>query len=83
MHVLGTPPAFILSQDQTRHTMSLRSPSRLRPEGEGGIAMSCDPGQAVLVNTWLFADVTDALPARPAGQGYCLLGGLKGKALSH
>ena len=26
LHVLGTPPAFILSQDQTRHSMYLQIP---------------------------------------------------------
>src|SRR5260370_14495886 len=27
LHVLGTPPAFILSQDQTRHPLSMSPPA--------------------------------------------------------
>jgi hypothetical protein len=28
LHVLGTPPAFILSQDQTRHPIYMQIPSK-------------------------------------------------------
>ena len=59
LHVLGTPPAFILSQDQTRH------PKVDHHSGLGGrsgevLWQRCDPGQAAVhcvVHTWLFADV--------------------------
>ena len=60
LHVLGTPPAFILSQDQTRHPISMSS-SPLR----GAVMHWCKVAiQAKLLscsnvqtNTWLFADV--------------------------
>ena len=40
LHVLGTPPAFILSQDQTRHPIGSMSPS------------TC-PRQATVSSPWL------------------------------
>ena len=62
LHVLGTPPAFILSQDQTRHPwfylpLSLTHAYCVHTkEGSCPRSLSCDPGQAVICCTWLFAD---------------------------
>jgi hypothetical protein len=50
LHVLGTPPAFILSQDQTRHPMSIAHP--LVTEGVAAPWSLSDPGQ-VCLSTWL------------------------------
>ncbi len=50
LHVLGTPPAFILSQDQTRHP-SYRSTPASRQERHLHLS---DPGQVVTLS--LFAD---------------------------
>jgi hypothetical protein len=52
LHVLGTPPAFILSQDQTRHPM-ICAQSRLHDSERG--MLSCDPGQVTLL-LGLFAE---------------------------
>ena len=54
LHVLGTPPAFVLSQDQTRHSM-YRSDFSARSRHW---LLSCDPGQELLrcILGW-FADV--------------------------
>src|ERR1051326_1511303 len=46
LHVLGTPPAFILSQDQTRHPK--RKSTRLTGSREKVRWVSCDPGQAAV-----------------------------------
>src|SRR5207237_1487537 len=43
LHVLGTPPAFILSQDQTRHPIDLSSMLTWSISNANGL--SCDPGQ--------------------------------------
>jgi hypothetical protein len=62
LHVLGTPPAFILSQDQTRHPWFYLPLSRTHAlrvhtqKGSSPRSLSCDPGQAVIRCTWLFAD---------------------------
>jgi hypothetical protein len=62
LHVLGTPPAFILSQDQTRHPWfylplsRTHAPGVFAKEGSCPRSLSCDPGQAVIRCTWLFAD---------------------------
>jgi hypothetical protein len=39
LHVLGTPPALILSQDQT---LKLNSSSAGAPRGEGGTTFNVD-----------------------------------------
>src|SRR5579871_1449641 len=53
LHVLGTPPAFILSQDQIRHSSyGLSCPPT---EGRRTCTLS-DPGQVVTLS--LFADVS-------------------------
>jgi hypothetical protein len=52
LHVLGTPPAFILSQDQTRHPCFYRATCmRCAPQVESSFVrcVSRDPGQAVAV----------------------------------
>jgi hypothetical protein len=43
LHVLGTPPAFILSQDQTRHPCDVSAHTTLSC---GFVMVECDPGQA-------------------------------------
>src|SRR5216684_7705966 len=50
LHVLGTPPAFILSQDQTRHPSCLCTPASRQ---ERHLHLS-DPGQVMTLS--LFAD---------------------------
>src|ERR1700730_16824694 len=45
LHVLGTPPAFILSQDQTRHPVVYLSLSTERQKS----MLSCDHGQVTLL----------------------------------
>ena len=58
LHVLGTPPAFILSQDQTRHPLSISPPVRTwLTSGSYLRCLSRDPGQVLQYSTWLFADV--------------------------
>ena len=48
LHVLGTPPAFILSQDQTRHPLFMSPPTRSRAlRWSYPRCLSRDPGQAV------------------------------------
>jgi hypothetical protein len=44
LHVLGTPPAFILSQDQTRHPVFY--PTNLSHERSLSSSVSSDPGHA-------------------------------------
>src|SRR5256885_3688142 len=47
LHVLRTPPAFILSQDQTRHPeLYLQYPPHRRYQQ--AVLLSCDPGQAAV-----------------------------------
>src|SRR6266849_3657089 len=50
LHVLGTPPAFILSQDQTRHPSCICTPASRQ---ERHLHLS-DPGQVLTLS--LFAD---------------------------
>ncbi len=51
LHVLGTPPAFILSQDQTRHPFVLSRHLRTQRQVGSSLAVSSrDPGQAVVIS---------------------------------
>ena len=54
LHVLGTPPAFILSQDQTRHPWSIAPPHVGVGPFQRCIELRSRPSCQIC--TWLFAD---------------------------
>ncbi len=55
LHVLGTPPAFILSQDQTRHASIVHLARPCGPSQTKVLVWMSDPGQVVTLS--LFADL--------------------------
>ena len=54
LHVLGTPPAFILSQDQTRHPWCIAPPHKGVGSALRCIELRSRPSCQIC--TWLFAD---------------------------
>ena len=55
LHVLGTPPAFVLSQDQTLHSVVEPAPKRLSPPLTGFRVIwlsrfSCEGAEAIKIS---------------------------------